>query len=154
MVVTLVQSDNSNSRKTVLGNYWRSFVDVTCYHCHEMGHYSVKCPSSTVNTRTSSQSLQFGLTMTQTTTNIPETDFINPNWILLYTCSTISSFSNRDLFQDICACDAGEELCAYTNWINQYYSYTVTMTVLPFEVFYNKKYISNIHSFPQWRAIS
>ena len=34
----------------------------------------------------------------------------NQNWILLDTCSTISSIRNKDLVHNIKPCDAGEEL--------------------------------------------
>ena len=82
----------------------------------------------------------------QTTTNIPETDFINPNWILLDTCYTISSVRNRYLVKDIRACGAGEEIWAYTNGGHQDYSYTATIVMLSFEVF-KKKSLAKILSF-------
>ena len=75
--------------------------------------------------------------MTQTTTNIPETDIVNNNWILLNTCSTIISVSNRDLVHGIRTCEAGKELWGYTNGGHQDKSYTSTITMLTSEWFYN-----------------
>ena len=91
--------------------------------------------------------IQVGLTMAQKTTNIPETDIINPNYILLYTFSTIISVRNIYLVQDICAYDAGEELRAYTNVEHQYFNYTANIMMLEFKVFYNKRSLVNILSF-------
>ena len=109
-----------------------------------MGHYAGNCPSSTDNAHTGSQSLQVGLTMTQMRTNIPSTDIIDTNWIVLNTCSTIRYIRNRYLIQDICSCDVGEEIQGYNNRGHQDYSYTDTTKMLPFEVFYNKNYLANI----------
>ena len=39
-VATSVHYNNADSRKTVPGNDRRSFADVKCYLCQEMGHYS------------------------------------------------------------------------------------------------------------------
>ena len=111
-----------------------------------MGHYVVNWPSSTANVRTGLQSLQFILTMIQTTTNILSTGIINPDLMLLDTCSTISSVKNRELIQYICACDSGEELGAYNNEGHQYCSYTSNMMILPFKVFYNEILLAKILS--------
>ena len=99
--VTLVQSDNSNISNIVSGNDGRSFADVTCYHWQEMGQYAGNCPLSTANTHAGSQSLQFWLTMPKKTTNIPENEITNLNWIMLEKCSTVSPIRKIDLFQYI-----------------------------------------------------
>ena len=106
-----------------------------------------KFPSSTANTRTGTQSLQVGLTMTQTTKEAPTTNIINPNWILLDTCSTISSIRNKSLVQNIQPCDTVEELRAYKNGGNQYYDHTATFKMLTFEVLFNEKFLANMLSF-------
>ena len=80
-----------------------------------MEQYLVNCPSSTCSAYVGSQSLQMGLDMAQTTNEAPVNDIINPNWLLLDTHSTINSINSKDLIKYICACDAGEELQAYTN---------------------------------------
>ena len=112
-----------------------------------MGHYGGNFPSSTSDTCMRSQSLQVGLTMTQTTNYIPETDIINTHWIILDTCSTISFIININLVQETRACDAGKELWTYTNRVHHDYSYTATITMLPFKVFYNGKSLAKILSF-------
>ena len=85
-----------------------NFTDTKCYRRQEMRHYVGNCQSSTANAHTWSQSLHVGLTMTQTTTKTPETDIINPNCILFDTCYTIRSVINRDLIQEIRACDTNK----------------------------------------------
>ena len=108
------------------------------------------CPSSTANTRTGTQSLQVGLTMTQTTKEAPTTNIINPNWILLDTCSTISSIRNKSLVQNIQPCDSGEELRAYTNVGHQDYDHTATLKLLPFDVFKMNNPLQTYYPLPQW----
>ena len=76
--------------------------------------------------------------MLQTTNDTPSTDIIVLDWLLLDTCSTISSVKIKDFVQKIQACGSGKELWAYTNSGHQDYSYTVTMELLPSEVFKNK----------------
>ena len=85
--------------------------------------------------------------MTQTTKEAPKTNIINPNWILLDTCPTISSIRNKSLLQNIQPCGAGEEIRAYTNGGHQYYDHTATLKLLPFEVFLNEQSLANILSF-------
>ena len=77
--VTFFQSGDIDKTKTTPGSYVRSFPEVTCYRCQETGYYVVNCPSSTANTCTGTQSLQVGLTMTQTTKEAQTTNIINPN---------------------------------------------------------------------------
>ena len=86
-------------------------------------------------TRTGIQSLQVRLTMTQTTKETTTTNIINPNLILLETCSTISYTRNKILVQNIQPCDTGEELRAYTNGGHQDYEHTVTLKWFPFWIF-------------------
>ena len=126
-VVTFFQSGDTEKNKTIPGNDVRSFPEVTCYCCQETGNYARNFPSSTANTHTGTHSLQVGLTMTQTTKEAPTTNIINPNWILLDTCSTISSMRNKSLVQNIQPCDRGEKLRAYTNGGHQDYDQTATL---------------------------
>ena len=105
--VLFVQSGDTDLKKTVPVNDRISFPEVICYCCQETGRYAGNFPSSTAKTHTESQSLHVGLTMTQTTKDEPTTNIINPNWILLYTCSTISYIINKNIFQNIQPCDAG-----------------------------------------------
>ena len=76
-----------------------------------------------------------GLTITQTTNDAPINAIIKLNWLLLYTCSTISSINNEYLVKDIHVCDAGEELWDHTNGGHQDYNYISTMKMLHLEVF-------------------
>ena len=72
-----------------------------------MGHYAVKCRPSTYSTRVWLQPLQVVITVVKIINDAPMNDIINPNWILLDTCSTIISINNEDFFKDIRTCDAG-----------------------------------------------
>ena len=87
------------------------------------------------NTCAGTQSLQVGLTINQTTKEESTTNIINLNWILLDTCSTITSIRNKSLVQKIQPCDEGEELRAHTNGGHQDYDHIATLKHLPFEVF-------------------
>ena len=138
--------DDACSSKIVPEKNVRSFSYVTCYRCQELVHYAGKSPSSTSNACVGSQSLQVELTMTQKSYT-PVTYIINTNWIILDTCSIITSIRNKDLVHDGCACGARKYFWAYTNGVNQDYNYTATMTMLPFRVFYNKNPLANILSF-------
>ena len=66
-------------------------MDVMCYLCQAMSHYSGNCLSSTSDTYVGLRYIQIQLTMAQTINNTPATDIINLNWLLLGTCSTDSS---------------------------------------------------------------
>ena len=119
--VIFFQSGDTDKNKTTPGNYGGLFPGFTCYHCQETGNYVVNFPSSTAKTRTGSQSLQEGLTITHTTKEAPTTNIINPKWNLLDTCSNISSIRNKNLVHNIQPYDAGEGLRAYTNGEHQDY---------------------------------
>ena len=80
------------------------------------------------STCTGTHSLQEDLAMTQTTKEAPTTNIINPNWILLDTCSTISSIRDKNIVQNIQPCDAVEELRAYKNGGHQNHDRTTTLT--------------------------
>ena len=54
--VSFVQHGNTGSN-TVPVNYRQSFIEVTCYLYHQMGHYAGNFPSYTSSTRMGSQSL-------------------------------------------------------------------------------------------------
>ena len=113
--VTFCQSGDTKKNKITPWNDGRYFPEVTCYCCQETGYYAGNFSSFTAIIRTGIQSLQVGLTMTQTTKEEPKNNIINQNWILLDTCSTISSIRNKSLVQNIHPCDVGKELRAYTN---------------------------------------
>ena len=87
------------------------------------------------------------MTMMQTINDAPVNDTINPNCLLLYTCSTISYIKNYNLIKYIRACDTGKELWAYTHGGHQDYNYNAIMTILPFGIFYNINSLTNILTF-------
>ena len=77
--VVSVQYYDTENNKIVPGRYGRSFPAVPCYICQEKGHYVVNCPSLASKNRAGLQSLQVGLTMTQTIKYTPTANIINPN---------------------------------------------------------------------------
>ena len=84
--------------------------------------------------------------MTQTTKEAPTTNIINPNWILLYSCLTISSIRNNNIVQNIQPCDSGEELRAYTNFGHQEYDHTATLKC-SFWIFFIEQSLAETLSF-------
>ena len=124
------------------------------YSCQETGHYARNFPSSISNTLTGSQSLQVGPNMNQTKRESQTSNIINSNWILVDTFSTISFIMNKNLFQNIQLCDAGEELRAYINRGHQDYDHTTTFknNLLNFSLMSN--YLQTKFPFPWWRPSS
>ena len=84
--------------------------------------------------------------MTQTTKDAPTTKIINPNYILLDTCSTISFTRNNNHVQNIQPFYSGEELRSYTNGGNQDYVHTAALKCHPLN-FLNKQSLVRMLSF-------
>ena len=119
-----------------------------------MGHYAKNCPSSTSSTHMESRSLQIIITMAQPTNDVPVNDTINPNWLLLDTCYTISSIKNKYIVKYICASDAGKEIWAYKNGGHQEYNYTTTTTIPPLKCFATNFSLQTYYCLLQWHAYS
>ena len=72
---------------------------------------------------------------------------INPGWILLDTCSTVSVCCNPDLVRDIRKCKEGEMLTIVTNGGKQIYDEVAMMKDFPLQVHFNRESLANIISF-------
>jgi hypothetical protein len=123
---------------TVTGNDGRSFLEVRCYRCQSNGHYSGICPSTT------SQHLQIGLSLTQTKRHPTPNTTVNPDWLLLDSCSTKSTIKSEHFLTNIKSCKPGQEMRIYTNGGSQDYHQFGTLKFFPFDVFYNPKSMANI----------
>ena len=112
----------------------RFFEHITCHGCQERGHYRNQCPT------------QKNVTLTQFVLNQQQLATINPNWILLDTCSTVSVFCNRKLIHDIQPCEPNQELHIITNGGSETFPYTATSNLLPIPVHFNPHSLANILS--------
>ena len=120
----------------VNGSY---FKGITCYNCQNMGHYSNDCPY--VNAKKGVNLHMRAITLTQ---NDPTVGEINPNWILLDTCSTASVAGNASLVTNIRPCDAGDELHIATNGGGMRYDMQAQLELFPVPVHFNEDSIATI----------
>ena len=74
-----------HEKDLVAGTDGKLYENISCHNCGKPGHYKNKCPS------------QKNIILTQFIMNQQELSTINPKWILLDTCSTVSIFRNKDL---------------------------------------------------------
>ena len=100
------------------------------------------CPDSPAP----SQHLQCALCLTQTQTEKPSTQqhTVNLNWLLLDSCSTVSSIKNKDFLVDIKPCKRRDEMRVHTNGGYQDYDKYGTFKFFPFNMFYNPISMANI----------
>ena len=112
---------------------------IVCHACNKRGHYANCCPEVPTKTKVKPQFAQFVLKQS-------EESYINPNWLLLDTCSTVSAIKNPTLLTNIRPCRAGEELHIVTNGGSKSFAHVGTLKVLPLTVHYNHKSLANILS--------
>ena len=86
--------------------------------------------------------LQFGCMFAQSQDRV-----INPNWILLDTCSTDNVFCNEMLVSDLRRCKEGDGLEIITNGGFATYDHVAESTLLPVTVYFNAESIANILSY-------
>ena len=99
--------------------------------------YEVMVKQKSANNR-----IRSGVSLTQQHHSI-----INPNWILLDTCSTDNVFCNENLVSDIHTCNLGEELTVVTNGGFCTYNQVGRCDIFPVEVHFNSNSLANILSF-------
>ena len=88
---------------------------VICHACNKRRHYANKCPEVPTSSKVKLQFAQFIL-------NQSEGAHINPNWLLLDTCSTVSVVCNLVIVTNIRPCNNGEDLHIVTNGGTQFFS--------------------------------
>ena len=106
---------------------------IKCYKCNRHGHIRAYCPSAT-----QVQATQMICTQSDKSIHLPNT------WILLDSCSSISSIANKDLAHDLE--QSNDTVRAWTNGGFIYYNVTCKVNVLNVEAFYNARGIANILS--------
>ena len=86
---------------------------------------------SIISRRRGFDMLQFGCVLTQTQDRV-----INPNWILLDTCSTDNVFCNEELVTNIQKCKGGDGLEIISNGGFATYDHVAHSTLLSVPVFF------------------
>ena len=95
-------------------------------------------------TRSSVHLLQLGVMLTQSD------NIIDPNWVLLDTCSTDSVFNNASFLSDIVACKKDDVLNILSNGGGSVTYDTIgNFNLLPMPIYFNEKSMANVLSFKQ-----
>ena len=129
-------------------------VDAECYVCQKRGHISWYCPEvgNTGPPPRDSRGVncaQVGLMQRNVSKKEiggsgKKENIVNPNWILLDTCSTASVCCNEELVRDIRKCKQDEELTVITNGGRQTFKHIAVLKDLPLQVYYKKDSLANI----------
>ena len=97
------------------------------------------------NNRNSVHLLQVGIMLTQT----GEGEAIDPNWILLDTCSTDSVFRNKSFLDNVKNCKKDDVLNIISSGGMVSYDTTGTFKLFNMPVYYNPNTLANVISFKQ-----
>ena len=109
-----------------------------------------QCPDqpSTSNNRNNNNRynvLQVGYTLTQSSEQVS----IDPNWILLDTCSTDSVFCESKFLSNVSKCNENDSLEIVSNGGTVIYDKKGVFDLLNLPVYYNKNSLANVLSFTQ-----
>ena len=114
-------TNSSNTQDPVAGTDGRLLPSIRCYNCQSDGHYAGQCPFEDARQNGGTQGsgfVQFGFCHAQREKNGTGGDFgcvINPNWLLLDTCSTHIVCANVDLVENLATCSEEDVLHIVTN---------------------------------------
>ena len=86
------------------------------------------------------------MALTQSVLNQQQLSAIDPSWVLLDTCSTVSMYCNADLVHHITPCPENQELNIVTNGGSETFPYIATSKLLPVPVHFNPHSLANILS--------
>ena len=162
VMFAMVGKTQSNDNSVASSNYIKGTDGRTtnqeCYICHRLGHISWYCPEAG-----NTGPLQKGgkilsctqVIITQRTneevgmkhTIHEESEIINPDWILLDTCSTVSVCCNKNLVRDMRECNEEDQLTIVTNGGKQIYTKIAVLKNLPIQVHFKEESLANIISF-------
>jgi hypothetical protein len=112
--------------------------DVTCYNCNEDGHFSNQCPEK--------DRRQKNVTLAQFSLAQKDLAIINPNWILLDTCSTVSVICNPNLVSNIKSVATNDGMTIVMNGGSQFFNQTADLNILPLKVHFKEDSLANILS--------
>lgn len=113
--------------------------DTRCYKCNKIGHIATFCPSTN-----GVAMIQLGISLAQREKD--GKSLIPPTWVLLDTCSSTTTFCNRDLFKDIRDATSDEMVLLFSDAGSQIYDKIGKIKFLPMEAMYNPKGIANVIS--------
>ena len=117
-----------------------------CYNCDRPGHYFGQCTLPyPYLCKIVTHPLQLGYFFAHTTP--VQKSLIILNWILLNSCSSVSSFMDPYLLSYIKDFHSETAIRVFTNSVNLDYKQSGTMDMFPLKVFYNPDYIANILEF-------
>ena len=155
MVGKAQEKDKSTSTNEYVRGTDGKLIDQECYICHKLGHISWYCPEAGNNgpPQKGNKNLNCAQVTLMQRANVELDEMaekkhtiIDPNWILLDTCSTVSVCCNDSLIRDIRDCEEDEHLTIVTNGGKQVYKQMGVMKSLPIQVFYKKESLANIIS--------
>ena len=136
-------SSNARNRdRTPVAGTDGNIINALCYNCNTPGHLSYNCPEP--STRDGVGMLQVGFSLAQSSSS---QEVINPNWILLDTCSTDNVFRNKKFLTNVRMCETGQELNIITNGGSKLYETFGDVTFLPVAAYYNRDSLANVLSF-------
>ena len=120
--------------KAVPGRDGRLFEHIKCHGCDTYGHYKNQCPKAR------------DVVLAQFVLSQHELTSINPNWILLDTCSTVSVYCNEHLVHNLKPCQPHQELDIITNGGSETFTSMATANIVPITVHFNPRSLANILS--------
>ena len=116
----------------VPGTDGKTQAKIQCRLCHKWDHYANQCAHKKL--------VQFAqVLLAQKGMNL-----INPDWLLLDSCSTVSVCCNPKLVQHIRACAPGDGIPVMTNGGSQTFNKVADLNILPVEVHFNRDFLANI----------
>ena len=121
-----------SGKDLVPGTDGKTQAKIQCRLCHKWDHYANQCAHKKL--------VQFAqVLLAQQGMNL-----INPDCLLLDSCSTISVCCNPKLVQHIRACAPGDGITVMTNGGSQTFNKVADLNILPVEVHFNQDSLANI----------
>ena len=106
-------AQSTTKKEVVNGTDGNTWPDTFCYGCKKYGHISKFCPTSDKhhgNIQQHQSHAQVGFSLTQHVFDHGRTDIVNPDWLLLDSCSTVTTIKNPTLATNIADCAPGDEM--------------------------------------------